>query len=101
MNATKVNDAVGRESAGKPPRGTARGVLRSFLILLQFIGFLSTITFLIMTGPSVWTLLVGIASAVVTKASLSMMDPQPDLDVDSESLSQLAEFVLNNPMRRR
>ena len=76
-----------------------RTVLRGVLGLLQFIGFIATLACLFLTGPSVWTFLVGLGAATVTKASLVLMDRQPDFGDDTEAISELADRVTNGHNR--
>jgi hypothetical protein len=80
---------------------TTKPFLRATLAVFQVVGFLAMLLCLILTGASVWTLLAGIAAAVVTKANLSIMGRLPDFGDDAEAMDELARFTIGVPRSRR
>lgn len=100
MKATRTINGTGI-SPLEETRRTVKNFLRATLVVLQVTGFFVMLLCLFFTGPSLWTLLAGMAAAVVTKASLSMMDRLPDFGDDAEAMDELAGFTIGIPSNRR
>ena len=101
MNAAKTANPIGESrKTGAQQRPTShRTVLVVILGVFQVIGFLATMACLLLTGPSVWTMLIGLAAAAVTRASLNTMDRPADFGDDADACGELAEFVMDGYKR--
>ena len=99
MNATTTCNAIGQRQAAVA--GQRLIALRSVLGALQVSGVIATLVCLFLTGPSVWTLLVGLLAAGFAKASLAMMDHEPEFAQDDGAIDEvLLRIYGKNPRGR-